>query len=137
MNIEDVRQQILEGLGTIVPDGWEVTADTTYDVHSGLIQIGHASEILTDAFDGYAFDLPITGWISEVDDTTRVRALYQLVSKDEGSILRYVQDATVFADIGIQAVAVEPREKGQSDYLVAEVVVRLSYHDDDVVPRSY
>lgn len=124
MNIHDVRVELAAQLDEITPAWWSTSLETFPDVYSGLIHIGHATEIRPDTLRSFGADIPITLWVDETNDNDAQRKLYELLSPMNGSVLRHLTSKqstfTVFTagDVG-------PRRGGPSGYLAAEIVVRV------------
>ncbi len=87
MTINDVRKAVAVELEALCPPGWQVSHETHQKIFSGLIHVGHVTEVRADGFCTTAFNLFVTAWVNEGTDAAAVDQLYRLLSPGPGSIL--------------------------------------------------
>lgn len=124
MNIHEAREALAAELENLAPDGWRASTETRPGIYSGLIHVGHATEIRLDSLRTYGVDIPVTLWADESSDVDAALKLYTLLSPGEGSILRQVR-AGDFTFTAFTAGNVGPRDEGPSGFLAADVVIRI------------
>jgi hypothetical protein len=130
VNIQQIRVDLAAVLDGIKPEGWQVTTETAPDIHTGLIQVGHATTITPLTYRADIAEIAVTLWVNEADATIGVESLYALLSPGEGSIRHTFRDTMTVPGtermirVGpIVAGNVGPRDEGPTGYLAGDVVI--------------
>lgn len=87
MNLNDIRRLVADELEAFKPEYWHVSIDTLQRPTSGLLHVGHFTEITPDTFGTVMFNLYLTAWVNEIEDADGVDKLYTLISPGADSLL--------------------------------------------------
>ena len=123
-NIQQVRVDLAELLNEVTPDGWLAGTATRPDIYTGLIHVGHPTEIRPDTMSTFGCALPITLWADETGDTVNIETFYALLSPIDGSLLRWLRSkGCPITEYEIGEIG--PREEGPSTFLAVTINARF------------
>jgi len=127
VNGQTIREAMKAALeGGVLPDGWQVTLETSPDLHARTLQIGHAELVEPTEYRAFTMVLPVTLWVDEGDTADGVVELYELLSPGSGSIFTILRAAAGVPLAGpCSAGPVGRRDEGPSGFLAVDIRLPL------------